>query len=274
MTAVIERKQGTVEGLSCDSVDLRLGARTVIESLDLTLPTGRFTVFIGPNGAGKTTLLRGLAGLIRPVRGAIRLDNEDVGALSPGRRARKIAYLPQHGTLSWPLPVGDVVALGRLPYGERIGALPPNGRRAVGAALAAVGLSGFERRPASALSGGERSRVLLARALATEAQVLLADEPVAALDPRHQIIVLDVLRSLARSGILVAAVMHDLNLAARFADTIVFLDKGKVLATGSPADVLTPERLAEGFGIDALVTELDGFITVAPRLPLPRPEGV
>ncbi len=257
-------------GFSCETLTLRLEQRTVIENLDLVLPGHRFTVLIGPNGAGKTTLLRALAGLTRPDAGRIRLNGTDVRAMGPKVRAGQIAYLPQHGSLSWPLPVTDIVALGRLPHGERPEALPPKGEEAVRKALAAVGLAGFEERPASTLSGGERARVLLARALATEAGVLLADEPVAALDPKHQIVVLNALRVLACSGTLVVAVMHDLNLAARFADEIIFLESGRVLASGAPGDVLTPQRLAAGFGIEAAVEMIDGFVTVVPRLPLPE----
>jgi iron complex transport system ATP-binding protein len=183
-------------------------------------------------------------------------------------RARSIAYLPQGGTIAWPLPVADVVALGRLPHGERPGALPESGWNAVAAAIAQVGLTGFETRSATELSGGERARVLLARALAVEAPVLLADEPVAALDPRHQLVVLDVLQARARRGGIVVAVMHDLALAARFADDVVLLEGGHVGACGAPATVLTAARLAESFGIVARVELVEGRLLVAAEQPV------
>jgi iron complex transport system ATP-binding protein len=159
--------------------------------------------------------------------------------------------------------------LGRMPYGEGAQALPPPGQQAVAAAIRDVGLEGFEARPATELSGGERARVLLARALATEAPILLADEPVAALDPRHQLLVLDVLKSGARRGAAIVAVMHDLALAARFADRIVLLKDGRLLAEGVPAEVLTPAQLAASFGIEASVTERDGTLVVIPSRALP-----
>jgi iron complex transport system ATP-binding protein len=254
--------------LALDRLSVRLGPRAVLRDVSLAFGPGRLTVVVGPNGAGKTTLLRAAAGLLRPAAGRATLAGKPVDTMPAMERARAIAYLPQGGSVAWPLPVRDVVALGRLPHGEQPDRLTAAGRAGVEAALEAVGLRGFETRPATALSGGERARVLLARALATEAPVLLADEPVAALDPRHQLIVLRVLRERARTGAAVVAVMHDLALAARFADGIVLLHDGRVQAEGLPAEVLTESRLAESFGIEARVGTLGGTLVVTPQRPI------
>lgn len=252
------------------SLSVDLGARRVLQGIDISLEPGCLTALIGPNGAGKTTLMRAMAGLVQPSAGEVALNGAPVARMRASERARAIAYLPQGGTVAWPLPVENVVALGRLAHGEEPGRLPAPGRDAVAAALLSVGLAGFETRPATSLSGGERARMLLARALATQAPVLLADEPAAALDPRHQLIVLDVLKAHARAGATVVAILHDLNLAARFADHIVLLDQGKVEASGVPEAVLTEARLAASFGIRAsrVATE-DGRLLIVPQSPLP-----
>jgi iron complex transport system ATP-binding protein len=259
----------TPRELRADDIHVRLGRRPALSGVDLVIRPGVLTVVIGPNGAGKTTLLRALAGLLEPAQGEIRLGATPLNALPARERARMIAYLPQHGGVAWPIPVQAIVALGRIPHGEQGSTLPDTGRRAVAAAIGAVGLKGFEARPATELSGGERARVLVARALATEAPILLADEPIAALDPRHQLLVLDVLKARARGGAAVVVAMHDLALAARFADRIVLIDGGRLVAEGAPADVLTPARLAASFGIEASVTERDGLLVVTASRALP-----
>ncbi len=256
--------------LEVRSLTVDLGTRRVLDGIDLSLEPGRLTALIGPNGAGKTTLLRAMAGLAMPRAGEVVLNGTSVARLRASERARAIAYLPQGGAVAWPLRVASVVALGRLPYGERPDDLPPLSREAVATALRSVGLQGFEDRPATSLSGGERARMLLARALATQAPVLLADEPVAALDPRHQLVVLDVLKAHARAGATVVAILHDLTLAARFADDIVLLEQGKIVASGPPAAVLTEARLAASFGIRARVAEEEGRLLVVAQSPLPE----
>jgi iron complex transport system ATP-binding protein len=254
--------------LVAECVSVRLGKPTVLSGISLRLRTGALTVVVGPNGAGKTTLLRTLAGLVVPVEGRVVLDGTDLHRVRPSERARAIAYLPQGGAIAWPLPVEEVVALGRMPHGEGPSHLRPEGRQAVADAMAQVGLAGFEQRPASELSGGERARVLLARALAVGAPVLLADEPVAALDPRHQLVVLEVLKARAAAGGTAVAVMHDLALAARFADEIVLLDSGRLRACGPPGEVLTPAALAESFGIAARIETSEGRLVIVAEAPL------
>jgi iron complex transport system ATP-binding protein len=254
----------TPPSLRADNVHVRLGSRAALAGIDLVIEPGVFTIVVGPNGAGKTTLLRALAGIVVPHEGAVSIDRQALGALTGFARARAIAYLPQGGSVAWPIPVASVVALGRMPHGEASGALPDAGRRAVAAAIEAVGLQGFEERPATELSGGEGARMLLARALATEAPILLADEPVAALDPRHQLVVLDLLRRRAHAGAAVVAVMHDLSLAARFADRVLLIREGRLAADGAPRQVITPEHLAASFGIEATTTERDGTVLLTP----------
>jgi len=256
--------------LQARSLSVDLGKRHVLSRIDLSFEPARLTVIVGPNGAGKTTLVRALAGLLAPSEGSVTLDGRPVARMRGFERAQAIAYLPQDGGVAWPLPVSQVVALGRLPHGERSDALPPQGEAAVRVAIRSVGLQGFENRPATELSGGERARVLLARALATQAPVLLADEPVAALDPRHQLVVLDVLKSHARAGATVVAIMHDLTLAARFADSMVLLSHGTIQAHAPPEKVLTEGQLAASFGIEAHVSHEAGRLVVVADRPLPE----
>jgi iron complex transport system ATP-binding protein len=257
-----------MSGLRTEALGVRLGRAAVLTDVTLAVPPGRLAVVVGPNGAGKTTLLRALAGLLVPSAGRALLDGRPVCSLSGAERARRIAYLAQGGSVAWPLTVRDVVALGRLPHGESPDRLTPQGREAVAEALRAVAVAGLAPRPVTSLSGGERARVLLARALATRAPVLLADEPVAALDPRHQLVVLDRLRRRARDGAAVMVVMHDLVLAARFADMLILLEAGRLRAAGPPAEVLTETRLAQTFGIAAHVTAMDGQLVIAGSRPL------
>ena len=246
----------------CARLNVAFGRRAILHDIALSVRAGEFAVIVGPNGAGKTTLLRAAAGLV-PAEGDLIVGGDDVRHLSPAERARRIAYLPQGQEFYWPLAVRDVVGLGRLPRGAGA-SLSAADHEAVRAAMAATGVTDYAERAVTTLSGGERARVAIARVLATEAPVILADEPTAALDPRYQLIVLDILRRRAEAGGAVLAALHDIGLAARRATRVIVLDGGRIVADGLPRDVLTRERLAETFGVTAEIMELDGAPVVIP----------
>jgi iron complex transport system ATP-binding protein len=237
-----------VEGLSVE-----LGGRRVLDGVDARFGAGEVVGIIGPNGAGKSTLVRAILGLVRARAGSVSFDGRPASALSPRDMARTLAYLPQGQTLHWPLAVERLVALGRLPHLGPLSRIGAEDRAVVAAAMARADVGHLAGRVATELSGGERARVMLARALAVGAAGLIADEPLAALDPGHQIDVMSLLAREARGGALVIAVLHDLTMAARHCNRLLLLDRGRVAAEGPPAEVLTEERLRAVYGISALV---------------------
>lgn len=237
--------------IRCAGLSVDLGGRRVLDGIDLTLAGGGLIGVIGPNGAGKSTLARCLLNLLRPGGGRVLIDGDDVAALRPSVLARRIAYLPQGQELHWPLSVERLVSLGRLPHLAPFSRIGAADTAAIEAALAETDTAALRDRIATELSGGERARVMLARALATGAPALIADEPLASLDPGHQIEVMDLLRGRARAGALVVVVLHDLSIAARFCDRLVLLDHGRIAADGDAASVLSDALLARVYGITA-----------------------
>jgi iron complex transport system ATP-binding protein len=229
--------------LSATDISVRLGGRTIVDNASVTLAAGEFVALVGPNGAGKTTLLKALAGLV-PAFGDIEFEGKTASTLKAREKARHLAYLPQGHSFSWPLPAGEIVALGRYPHADPFSPVSDKDREAVAHALDITGTKDFADRIVTTLSGGERARVALARVLATQAKVLLADEP------SHQFVVMDVLRHAARAGGAVLAVIHDLALASRYATRVLVLEKGRIVADDRPELALNPQRIAEIFGVE------------------------
>jgi iron complex transport system ATP-binding protein len=236
--------------ISARDVVVRLGGRAVIDGISTDLAGGDLVGIIGPNGAGKSTLVRALLGLIES-DGTIALDGTPLSAMARPEIARRIAYLPQGQTLHWPLTVERLVALGRLPHLAPFSTMSGADRDVVDQAMATADVASLAGRTATELSGGERARVLLARALAVEAPVLIVDEPLASLDPAHQLEVMELLKAQAGQGVLVLAVLHDLGLAMRYCDRLLLLDGGKLVAEGTPDAVLTPARLQQVYRVQA-----------------------
>jgi iron complex transport system ATP-binding protein len=250
-----------MNGLVAEHVQVRLRGRPVLHDLSARFERGRVTALLGPNGAGKSTLLNCLAGLRRPDAGGVTLDGVDVTELPPRERAQRIGLLPQNGEVHWDVDVAALVALGRFPHRGRWGETPED-KRAVSRAMAATDTTQFATRSAKRLSGGERSRVLLARVLAGEPHWLLADEPLASLDPAHQLDVLDQLRRVASEGAGVIVVLHDLSHAMRVADNVILIREGRVIAQGPRDEVIGPSPLRDTFGIEVHVGHVanDRFI--------------
>lgn len=247
--------------LMLDRVSVTLGRRRVLDGVDVRLRPGRVTAILGPNGAGKSTLLKAAAALVPLAAGSIRLDRDPVSALDPRARARLLGYLPQDGQVHWNMRAGELVALGRLPHRSPFAAPCRDDEDAVARALAATAVRDLADRPIAELSGGERARVLLARVLAGEPRWLLADEPLASLDPAHQADLLERLRAYAGEGRGVAIVLHDLVQAQRAADDALLLSDGRVAAFGPADDVLTPDNLQAVFGV-RMVAAQDGERTL------------
>ena len=250
--------------LTAQGINVELTGRAVLKDISLSLASGHLVALVGPNGAGKTTLLRALAGLL-PSDGAIHVGGEALSSLALRERARRFAYLPQGHIVHWPLPARDIVALGRYPHGATDPArMSQKDAEAVLRAMRATDVVEFSDRRVTELSGGERSRVALARVLAVEAPVILADEPTASLDPRYQLDVMKSLRAAADQGVLVIVVTHDLGLAARFADTILVLSEGRLVAQGAPAAALSEQVMADVFRISAYRAEFDRAAVIVP----------
>jgi iron complex transport system ATP-binding protein len=238
--------------MAVDGLAARLGGRDVLRGVALTVNPGEFVGLLGPNGAGKSTLMRAALGLI-PASGARSLGGDPVGRLAPVERARRAAWLPQEREIGWPVSVATLVGLGRAPWRPAFAPETAGDRAAVSAAMARMDVARFADRPATALSGGERARALIARALAQETPLIVADEPAAGLDPAHQIDLMGCFAGLAREGRGALASLHDLGLAARWCDRLVLLCEGRVAADGPPRAVLTPELLAQVYGVRALI---------------------
>lgn len=232
-----------MSALALSSATASLGGRLVLKGVDLAVEAGELVAVVGPNGAGKSSVIRALAGLLPLTAGQARLGGEAVGALSPRLRAERIAYLPQDRRIAWNLPAVEVAALGA-PFLQ----LADAHDRAL-AALEEVEAGHLADRGVAEMSGGERARVLLARALATGAKGLLVDEPIAGLDPEAQLMVLQRLRARARGGQAVLVSLHDLVLAARYADRVVVLNHGRVVADAAPMKALAAAVLADVFGL-------------------------
>lgn len=243
--------------LQAETVSVHLGGSLIVESANLALRTGELVALVGPNGAGKTTLIRALAGLI-PAEGTTVINGRALSEVPPRERARAIAYLPQGNVFHWPLPVADIVALGRHPHGDPFSRGGGDDRAAIARALSITETTSFSARLVTELSGGERARVAVARALATQANVLLADEPTMSLDPRHQLIVMGLLQKIARGGAAVLAILHDLALAARFADRVAIMHRGRLVTVSAPAEAFDTARLASVFGIEAATLDIGG----------------
>jgi iron complex transport system ATP-binding protein len=250
--------------LTAQNLGVTLSARTVLSDVSLSLSPRHLVALVGPNGAGKTTLLRALAGLV-PSTGAVHIRGDALTSLPLRERAKRFAYLPQGHVVHWPLPARDIVALGRFPHGVTDPArMTEKDIDAVSRAMQAADVVEFADRRVTELSGGERSRVALARVLAVEAPVILADEPIASLDPRHQIDVMKSLRTAADGGVLVIVVTHDLGLAARFADHVMVLSAGRLASQGAAADALSERVMHDVFRISAYRAEYRNESVIVP----------
>jgi iron complex transport system ATP-binding protein len=259
--------------LSAKDLTVHLDHVPVIDGLDFAIEAGQTIGVIGRNGAGKTTLLRALAGLIPVSQGAISLDGQEIDAIPGAERARAIAYLGQEGASQWAVRVGTLVGLGRLPHMGPWQGPSARDREAVERAILACDLTHLSERPVNHLSGGERARVLLARALAVEPRFLLADEPIAGLDAAHGLQVMETLGRLAEGGTGVVMVVHDLTVAARYCRHLVLLNHGRIVAEGPAETVLSPENLKAHYGIEAHIGDIEGKPFIIPLSQTDGPES-
>lgn len=233
---------------------LHRGDRVILDQVHIRLARGEMLGLIGPNGAGKSTLLRLLAGVLQPDDGQLTLDDRSFTGLPMGERAKRIAYLPQLNQIAWPLKVERLVELGRIPHLEPWQHPGADDRTIVERVMGQTDLLALRGRTFDTLSGGEQARVLLARALVTEPDILLADEPVAALDPAHQLDVMELLADHCNSGRSVIVVLHDLTLAAHYCQRLQLLHEGATLAEGEPEKVLSEKNLANAYAIELMET--------------------
>ncbi|HKL29534.1 MAG TPA: ATP-binding cassette domain-containing protein, partial [Natrialbaceae archaeon] len=258
--------------IDVDDVSVSLGGTAVLDDVSASVPEGRFVGLIGPNGAGKTTLLRTVSGVLDPDAGRVTIDGDDVATLSSQASSQRVAVVPQDTTVSFDFSVEQVVEMGRHPYRTRFGGGNADDRRIVQDAMERVDVERFADRLVGSISGGERQRAILARALAQDTPVLLLDEPTASLDVTRQVETLALVRELVEEGKTAVAAIHDLDLAARFCDDLLLLSGGKIVASGSPERVLDGDTVSDAFDGRAVVGR--DAITGAPTVrALPESAG-
>ncbi|AZS39064.1 Ferric enterobactin transport ATP-binding protein FepC [Microbacterium oxydans] len=228
--------------------------KVVVDGVDLALPEGSFTVILGPNASGKSTVLRALARVLKPESGDVLFDGRALGEYGSKELARRMGLLPQDAIAPEGMRVADLVSRGRYPHHSALQRWTSTDDTATREALAATNTTDLAERYVDQLSGGQRQRVWVALLLAQQTPVMLLDEPTTFLDIAHQYELLDLLRDLNTQGKTVIAVLHDLNQAARYADNLVLMKEGHVIATGTPSELITAERIGDVFGIDAVVT--------------------
>ena len=254
--------------LEVKDITFSYNSRPVLEGVTLKAAEGNVASLVGPNGSGKTTLIKCINRILKPRLGIVLVGREDVGKVKLRGLARLLGYVPQSADHVFPSTVFDAVLLGRRPYVDW--GISSRDKEVVSQILSLMGLEEMALRQFNELSGGERQKVLIARALAQEPQVLLLDEPTSNLDLRHQLEVLDIVRSIVdESGITAIMAIHDLNLAARFSDTLVFLDKGRIYDAGEPAQVLTQENIRNVYGVEAIISKNSGHLHIIPLAPVP-----
>ncbi|WP_127782544.1 ABC transporter ATP-binding protein [Rhodococcus sp. X156] len=240
--------------LGGERLTLGYEGRQISQGLDVDVPTGSFTAIIGPNACGKSTLLRALSRLLKPTEGSVVLDGRLITEYSSREVARRLGLLPQSSVAPHGIAVADLVSRGRFPHQSLLRQWSPEDEAAVTEAMRVTDLLDLADRPVDELSGGQRQRVWLALVLAQQTPILLLDEPTTYLDLSHQLEVLNLCRSLhASGGYTLVAVLHDLNMAFRYADHLIAMKDGRVVATGAPTEVVTPELVREVFGLGALV---------------------
>ncbi|MFJ8472131.1 ABC transporter ATP-binding protein [Kitasatospora sp. NPDC094011] len=266
----------TAHRLEARGLTLAYETRTVVEDLDVEIPDGRVTVIVGPNACGKSTLLRALGRLLKPVRGAVLLDGQELARIPTRRIAQRLGLLPQSPTAPEGISVADLVSRGRQPHQSWWQQWSPEDEAAVSEALERTSTAELAERSMDELSGGQRQRAWIAMALAQGTDILLLDEPTTYLDIAHQVEVLDLVRRLnVERGRTVVAVLHDLNQAARYADHLVAMRDGRVVAQGAPGEVVTAELVREVFGLDSVVVPdpVTGTPLVVPGAPWRAPAG-
>jgi iron complex transport system ATP-binding protein len=251
VTDTVER---TERRLEARNVVYEVDAARLLDQVDLNAGKGELVGLVGPNGAGKTTLLRAIGGMLKTREGAVLLDGDEVHQMDPGERARSIAHVAQLAPLAQGFTAMEVVMMGRYPHMGRMQSERAVDRVAVKQALDTAGAGEFTNRTLETLSGGERQGVFVARALAQEPRLLLLDEPTSNLDINHQARFFNIVRGLIDDGMTAVAAVHDLSLAARFCDRLVLLNKGVVVAEGTPVEVLTPENIETAFGVRAIIS--------------------
>ena len=249
--------------LTVSNLSVELSGHEILRDVSLDFKPGGIIGLIGPNGAGKSTLLKAMLGLL-PSRGEIAYGGVPLGTIGRAPLARIASFLPQDREIAWPLSVESIVALGRTPYLTPMSGLTDRDRDEIERAIEISDIAHLRARTVSTLSGGERARVLMARVLAQATPVLIADEPIAALDPGHQIALLETFDALAKADRTIIVSLHEVALAARWCRRLVLLDNGQVAADGTPAEVLTPEIFADVYGVRIHRAETDDGLLIQP----------